>query len=107
MSNEDIRARLVAVMDEDASSGDFNDFYTNAETDIAELLATNEQLVLRAAQAEEEAQRLKMCEGFAKTATEERDVLLAKLDALEKWGEQYGGWTPEEHDAFLAIVEGE
>ena len=37
------------------------------------------------------------------------EVTIADLQAREKavrvWGEQYGNWTPEEHDAFLAALD--
>ena len=41
------------------------------------------------------------------------DALLAQLEAKEKtiealreWGQQFEHWTPEEHDAFLVVLEG-
>ena len=28
-----------------------------------------------------------------------------KLAAVEAWAKEYGNWTPEEHDVFLATLE--
>ncbi len=43
---------------------------------------------------------------FIAHAREDISWLLAQLEAMREWGQQYGGWTPEEHDEFLRILEG-